>query len=602
MRRKLPVKSLGGVLKTGAGVASLIPGGQLIGGALGVAGSIADMAEAESAKASVEKELKRNQAIQTMNQPVIGKNLSKTLPMYPEGGSVPSDIKHNGKVYKTKETMTQDGKEITYKYDLNSLVTPSQSSSPAPTTYPTSQDIENSLTAKSLGLPAPKLARNRTMPLNPDELKAAEYAGIKLAHGGKVKGGYIKPVSKHLSKAEGETHEGPNEGIDLKNNLVEGKTIAKVENQETILKEGGKPDFVFSDRIKIGNKTFAEASEEIADDKTSLKKLANTQEYVKGKLPVYKMRLGGPPQPDKKVSNILESFDEESYDLSTETLDNNPKMSVMFKNTGYNQNIKPAENVQTNLLRRDVRLMGKGSNQTTDGKSVLDNYLKTEFGKASKFDKVDIAQVAAPVAATALFRSIMPNAPRAVTNKGYGAARGIMPTKFSLDANRQDVKQSELNANQVISQNTNNSSTLRSNVLGNRLQSTKAFNEINQAERQGQNQLDAARATLEVQAGADEQATTNANTNAKFMRDSMMASETVKGISSAFENFALTKKDKEQKKMDLLGLALGTKAAAGNTGVEDRLFKSATEMLGQKLNVEKRAYGGKLKSKKMKSC
>ena len=169
MRRKLPVKSLGGVLKTGAGVASLIPGGQLIGGALGGAGTIADMAEAENATASAEKELKRNQAIETMNQPVIGKNLSKTLPMYPEGGPVPSIIKHNGKVYKTKETMIQDGKEVTYSYDLNSLVTPSQSTSSVPSTYPTSQDIENSLTAKSLGLPAPKLIRNRTMRLKADE-------------------------------------------------------------------------------------------------------------------------------------------------------------------------------------------------------------------------------------------------------------------------------------------------------------------------------------------------------------------------------------------------------------------------------------------------
>lgn len=94
-------------------------------------------------------------------------------------------------------------------------------------------------------------------------------------------------------------------------------------------------------------------------------------------------------------------------------------------------------------------------------------------------------------------------------NAGFTAARALMPDRFSLDAARTDVKQSERNANAMIGRNAGSASSMMAYSLANRNRSNSAYNQIAQQEEQGNNALKMAKAELELKAGADKQAVQN---------------------------------------------------------------------------------------------
>lgn len=94
-------------------------------------------------------------------------------------------------------------------------------------------------------------------------------------------------------------------------------------------------------------------------------------------------------------------------------------------------------------------------------------------------------------------------------NAGFTAARALMPDRFSLDAARTDVKQSERNANAMIGRNVGSASSMMAYSLANRNRSNSAYNQIAQQEEQGNNALKMAKAELELKAGADKQAVQN---------------------------------------------------------------------------------------------
>lgn len=90
------------------------------------------------------------------------------------------------------------------------------------------------------------------------ELRGGTQAGLYLAGGGLI------PVASDVSVAKGPKHESG--GIDLKNN---GQVVAEIEGEEVIHDRN-----VFSDRLKMGKKTYAEHAEQLGKKKGKLEKLA----------------------------------------------------------------------------------------------------------------------------------------------------------------------------------------------------------------------------------------------------------------------------------------------------------------------------------------
>ena len=84
-----------------------------------------------------------------------------------------------------------------------------------------------------------------------------------------AKGGLLSPIASNTVKAEGDTHE--EGGISLQKN---GRVYAEVEDQEII--DGNN---VYSDRLKLGNKTYASIAENLGKQKGKYEKLAKSNNY-----------------------------------------------------------------------------------------------------------------------------------------------------------------------------------------------------------------------------------------------------------------------------------------------------------------------------------
>lgn len=125
--------------------------------------------------------------------------------------------------------------------------------------------------------------------------QVARTGGVK-----KVKGGSIVPIKgTNAVEIKGETHEGPNGGVHL-------DKYAIAENKETmqplVMNNGKKQDYIFSEYLKLGGKSFAQRHKELLANKapqSQIQQLAAAQEKIAGRNPQQIAQYGGAMRYDK---------------------------------------------------------------------------------------------------------------------------------------------------------------------------------------------------------------------------------------------------------------------------------------------------------------
>lgn len=402
-----------------------------------------------------------------------------------------------------------------------------------------------------------------------------------------------------LVSIKGPSHE--NGGVPLRDK--DGKTIGEVEGGETKVVHNGQPKFIFSDSIAVPNtnKSFAQMSKMMKNKPMSLNTLAELQESLKGNSNTNMYQEGGEvkksPPKDRTSSEYAKWF-KEYYDplglkyIKRAFTDNPyerdwwegtevklkprptstskpvrkavPKVTTPPPTTNKVVSEKPTQPVQAVTPRKAITAPPKRVDITPmESKTTLVptksitmpemNTTKRELPvtEPSTID-VDIKdrsmlQAIAPIGVGAIQLAAFTKnkMPRLQENKGFDTARALMPTRFSLDAARADVQQSERNANQLIGRSTTNSGMAISAMLSNRNRSNEAYNNIADAETRGQAELDTKRANLEISAGADKQNIKNTIATLDSQRRQGAVNTVANTVTQAATNYFTGKSENE---------------------------------------------------------
>ncbi len=339
-----------------------------------------------------------------------------------------------------------------------------------------------------------------------------------------ARGGKLLPVNDKVELASGDSHEKDtnNDGITGISLSLQGKPVAEIEDGE--VKWDNK---IFSNRIGIGNKTFAKLALDLT--KTSAYKNADEMEDK------YKETA------DDVRANIFKRG------TARRMLAKNPNPLEILFNIQETQKAQQAAMEQQNTdvpqaaMGMDLsKLLGQAGNISADVVPYLDNIYNAK---------------------------LTANAPQLPTPTRRVAP--VLKTSFDINPQLNEINRDTQAVNDIITDTTASSSIANTNRIANRLQGTYAKNRVLSEKQNAETGL------INQQAGINAEVT-NANAGIlddyrmrEFGRQSDLRAEKSANVANAVEDARMAKIDSNAAKLDKQRIAL-TAAQYLDTGVLDR--------------------------------
>lgn len=326
--------------------------------------------------------------------------------------------------------------------------------------YENPQDIQAAVSKKPLSTVIDPMKQVGFNGMQPPLVEQYNNGGdLRNNIGYNSKGGVLNSLASNTVQAEGQTHE--QGGITLSN---QGNPYAEVEDQEVI--NGNK---VYSDRLTLGNKTYADIAESLGKKKGKYEKLNNSTDYRSRNT-----AERGSQNIQKKLDNLFEI-----QEASKIPVNNSPR----YDEGGY---IPPVKNTIDSMPEEEPIYTGK-SNGTNSPNPSSSNGSSFNWNNVIKG-----AQYAVPFIDNIYNASLInktPQIPKPNTREAISSVATPMRTNYNVDNQINQVDNAYSAYNKNIDANTSSSSIGRSNKLAAFADTINSKNNIYTNKENMQNQM-----------------------------------------------------------------------------------------------------------------